>query len=164
MEFTIEVKGLRELNDQLEQLPVNIRDKAVQEALRNCTKIMVEAAKSKAPVGRKVAGYHQGSRSPGQLRNAIVSRKAGNPNPWTVDQYVMVSKGRKAGAFYAHMIEFGHKIILITGRNRKRTEWGYYSPHPFMRPAFEENVSRMIEVFRSTLGKRVPKLLKKYGA
>jgi len=70
------------------------------------------------------------------LRESI--RKQKNPDKtygW------LVRAGSKRGAYQAHLVEYGHKLI-----NSEGVQTGVVDEHPFLRPAKEKVISRAVAI------------------
>jgi HK97 gp10 family phage protein len=126
----IAIKGLSELQAQLDMLADNVQRKLMRGALRAGQKTVLEKARSEV---HSVSGDLTSSlRVSTSARNGVVKAtvKVGNTK-----------------AFYAHMVEFGTAAHLIEPKNGKALTLGgreYASldhpgakKHPFMRPALD---------------------------
>jgi HK97 gp10 family phage protein len=129
------VTGLKDLSAVLNQLPVEVRDKVMRDAMGTACKPIEDAARSMAPVktgALKKSIAHKVLQTPGSpdVRGLIgPSRDYFAPN----ERGAMRKLSRKASkrgaarpSNYAHLVERGH---LMAGGKR-------VPPHPFMRPAF----------------------------
>jgi HK97 gp10 family phage protein len=147
----VQIKGLAQLQQALDELPAKIERNVLRGALRAAAGVIREEAQSRVPV------------KSGALRDSIrVS--------------VRVQRGRilatvRAGdkrAYYAGMVEFGTarhvikpknaKKLFIGGLFRSSVEHPGAKQKPFMRPAFDtkaqEAVLRAAEYIRKRLTKQ----------
>lgn len=171
----VNVAGLKELNDMLQQLPVRVEKNIMRTAIGAASRVVRDRAKELAPVDS------------GQLRKSI---RSGSTRVRAGSAQVTVS----AGAWYARFLEFG-TASFYTGDGKtvgkpykipKRSRTGKVSrnkkalafsgggvvvnnvthpgvrPKPFMRPAFDQATAPAIEAFRqhviARLAKEVAKL------
>lgn len=135
----VEVKGLRELMLALEKLPQEVQKKPVQQALRAAAKPMRDDAMSRVP---RETGTVQ--------KNIVVQRsKLYNGKNFVYGVVLRVrnmskrlkkSKGYAGDPFYWKFLEFG------TAKMPAR---------PFMRPAFEGNKDKAIQIIRERLARGI---------
>jgi len=159
--MTVKIEGLAELDKILKQLPAKIEGKIVRGGLNAASRVIRDAAKSKAPV------------DDGDLRKSIrVSSKIDRRRGKITSK---VTAGNKE-VFYAHFIEYGTASYYTgtgdsvrTSYNIKgplKTSFGVFEsvkhpgirPQPFMRPAFDQNVDKAVIAFRQEIVKRLKKL------
>ena len=150
MKVTAEVKGLKELEQQLIGLQDAVAaQKVLQSALTTASTPMLQAAKDKAPIASEPylrtvgAGDTKKTKiyQPGYIATRIRRRK-------------LVEQGDSAGllitvgksAWWAKFFEHGGP------KNVK---------HPFMLPAFDEQAQSLLDSFGAILQKRINALLKK---
>jgi HK97 gp10 family phage protein len=159
MDSDISVLGLKELQDQLDQLPALVERKLLRGALRAGQQVVADYAKSRAPVGEPSAESKRlyGSAA-GDLRDSIrVSAKA---RGGTVTATVTAGprKGEKK-AFYAHWVEYGtaaHVIaatpglaLMFGGQLLASVDHPGAKMHPFMRPALDYNANGNSAAFQA---------------
>jgi HK97 gp10 family phage protein len=144
---TIEVKvdGLKELQDDLLQLPVKIGERTLQRALTSAALPIVREAQDKIPIAHQSYKLYGGdSADPGWLRQQIVRKKVKNSN--NSAEVVVTIKQQKESYFW-RFIEFGTSKLPA---------------HPFLRPAFEskqkEALDRFIDKLTDGIAKAVEKL------
>jgi len=168
---TVELKGFKELDAELSKLALKVQRKIMSKAVREATKVVQREAKRLAPKRVKdwegVAFDHPA----GTLRKSIVVRKVRKTPKWIV-RYValplpglLISRAsHKAGgldkktsrtfttrlsnaqqSYYAMWVEYGHKM-----RGGK-----HYSGTPFMRPAFDKNKGKILQVMRREMAKGI---------
>jgi HK97 gp10 family phage protein len=151
-EIDITVKiDIEDVKRALRELPREIAQKAVRGALMDGAEVVRAAARAMAPK----RGFWPPKRAkgravpPGRLRKAIVKRW--QPRPRIGDAAASVAIGR--GAFYWHMVEFGHRIVI--GRRGRRRVVGTVPPHPFLRPAFAAKGQEAVRRVLQRLGPRI---------
>lgn len=132
--MAIKIEGIDEVLERLEKL-LNTED--IEKAMGKACAVVEAAAKQNAP------------KDTGALRNSITSR-------------VENRNGHIEGVIftpleYAPYIEYGTGLFAESG-GRKDVPWNYQDdrgewhstsgikPHPFMRPAVEDNRNKIIEV------------------
>ena len=166
----IEVRGLRELGETLQKLPLELQRKALRPALRDAASIIEEEAKRRAP-------YREG-----ELRSKIRTTIKVDPGIGG-DCYAAVRSGSRK----SHLIEFStaaHKIIgrfknavrKLTKPEGKKRRWRNISEdqqrnilaskdkvfgasvqhpgtkaRPFLRPAFDAKHREALDKFRTRL-------------
>ena len=131
----IQFEGLDEVLNSIEEL-ANIPN--LEEALGRACAIVEADAKKKAPKGN------------GGLRNSITSKVEG-------EEGIVYTP-----LFYAPYVEFGTGLFAESG-GRTDVPWCYQDdegewhstsgmkPHPFLRPALNENRERIIEIIKEGL-------------
>lgn len=145
-----QIEGLADLKRSLDDLTNNLKKRIVRAALRDAAAPMLRQARANAPVLKSEHPY----RLPGTLKRSIVAKssKRFNGRNGEIGVYIAVHKrkglGGKASArnpfdpFYWRFQEFGTK--------RHRAQ-------PFMRPAFDANASRAIDIFKARLKTSIDK-------
>lgn len=143
MDSDVKIGGLSELQDYLDQLPVNIEKKICRGALRAGQKVVADFARQMAPVAppnaenqRLYGGYAGALRD--SIRVTTRSRRG---------RVTATVKAGDATAYYANMVEFGTAAHFIKHRNAKSLFFaglfreGVDHPgaqkRPFMRPALD---------------------------
>lgn len=142
------VAGLIELQDALHQLAPRIARKHLRKAVMAAARVVRDEAKGRAPV------YHgavsKGHPPPGTLKRAITaarSNSASGPGREVVNVFVRQAKNGSVGqknikaysrldAYYWRFVEFGTSKMAA---------------NPFMRPAFESNKERCVDVIKESL-------------
>lgn len=163
----VEVTGLAELRETLTKtLPEALQGKAAQAALAKACKPIVDAAKAKAPT-RFVGPLKGGARARGRLRDAIVSTR----NHESTKTYESRLIGVLPRAWYWRFIEFGRAVVTRKKGSLGTPGKGFFGKtvkafpaRPFLRPAFEENANRSIEIFGKALLPAIEKVAKQAAA
>jgi HK97 gp10 family phage protein len=137
---TIKVSGLDALQQQLIEIGVELGVKALAQAARKAFKPVLDAAKSLVPTDSAA------------LRDSI---KLSVKKPGSGDSVVVVGirigsgpKGSKdlPPARRWHFVEFGT---------------AHMAAHPFLRPAFDQNQSRVLEDLKTELVKSIQRAIAK---
>ena len=175
------VKGLKELQDALYQLPVNIAKNVLRGSVLAGGGIIRDQAKLNAPV--YTGEVAQGHPPPGTLKRSVyVKHIPDRSNSFKQVYFVGVRKGKKyqkqgkggklsQDAFYASWVEFGH-YYAPPGKHgfatRKKamnavsldgggvTGARFVMPQPFMRPAFESKKQSAVKAIKDYLATRIP--------
>lgn len=135
---TVKVEGLKELQRALHELPREVEGPPIYSALRTAANVMKKDAQSKVPVDT------------GLLRKRIVvarskidNGKRGLYGVYMRVKPLKVARLKKAGTynlkddpFYWKFVEFGTSKMPA---------------HPFLRPAFEANKTKAVEIIRERL-------------
>jgi len=140
------VKGLRELQDALQQLGPRVARKHLRRSVIAAGRLVRDDAKGRAPQ------YHgsvaKGHPPPGTLKRAIAAARSNSnsgPGKEVVNIYVRQfggtgSKGVKAysklDAYYWRWVEFGTSKMAA---------------QPFLRPAFDTNKERCVDTIKQVL-------------
>ena len=143
MKMTVEIEGLKGVEDALSQAGPKLAKRALRKALVAGAEQFEAAAKKNAPVLAKATARRQ----PGELRDAIdMSVKLSGTQESGVAR-VGIRHGKEKGAdspaVWGSFVEFGS----VHG-----------AAQPFMRPAFEQAKNRAQEVFTDEIKKGVETL------
>jgi HK97 gp10 family phage protein len=145
--FTFEVRGLREMGEQLAKLPDKIARRALAAAVREGASVIRARARETAPIGTKTYKNWQGrTHRPGLLRKSGVNMKKLKSRNWQTT--VVFGVGFSKRGYYGRWIE--------RGKSKKH----HYTPHPFVVPAFKENVIQAVQAVREKLGQRIEVIFK----
>lgn len=147
---SVEVKGLKELNDALAQLPERIGKNVLRGAVSSAAAEVRKEAKAKAPI--YTGPVSQGHPPPGALRRAVYQKQIPERSgPLQQTFFVGVRHGKKyqsvgkkganLDAYYFPFVEFG------TSRMAAR---------PFMRPAFEGKKNAAVQALQAYMAQRIP--------
>src|SRR3990167_7866986 len=148
MADVIKIEGLEELKKELRQFPEQLQKKALDKSVRAGSRIIVKAARNKAP---KRAQQWEGMKypnPPGTLKKGIKAEKARRMPVYFRRDII----GFSPSAWYGALVERGHKIV------RGNKTIGHVAAKPFLRPAFDENLNKAIEAMKETLGKAIGKI------
>jgi len=154
--ISLRIEGLKELQYALNQLPKEIQARPLRSAVSAAAKVIADDVKTQVPVETgtlKSAVYRYRSR-----RNSTTGRETffvgirqGKA------KYANTARNRRAGrvgktyktqgeAFYWRFLEFGTKKMQA---------------RPFLRPAFEANKQKAVEVMKERLSKAIQAQAKK---
>lgn len=141
---TVDIKGLKELDDLLKSLPEQIQRKALAQANLAGATVLKEEAKSRVPVRSdppgpiKVGKNASKARLPGFLKASIKAWRIKKGAKGSVTHGV----GTRGMAFYGKFLEFGTK---------------YISPRPFLRPALDAAYLKAIDAVAAVLRTKIEK-------
>ena len=124
---------MKDLLKELDKLPEKIKNRIVKGAVRASAKPIIEEARRLVPVRT------------GNLRKSIGVTKRRDKGS-VVTFSVSPRKGGKYNGYYGYFLELGTKKM---------------SPHPFLRPAFENRGEETIKYFKEYIKKRLDKELAK---
>lgn len=180
---TVSVKGLSDLHNVLKNFPVKLEEKIMRGGMRAGGKVFLEAARDNVPERtrqlRNSIRMSGGKDASGTMYSVItagsrdkVYNSKGRPiknepifeiNPNGVKNYKT--------AFYAHMVEFGtrrhfikpskKKSLFFAGLAKEVIDHPGARQKPFMRPAYDKNWNKAIEVMAEYVRKRIDKEGKK---
>jgi len=177
----IDVKGLKELTQNLANLTGEVKLKGGELATRAGAALILKAAKKNVPV------------KTGTLKRTLKIVKMSKKGDGTARYYITHVKKGKDDPWYAHIVEFGgikgsyrinpkrKKALSYFGKGSGRSGGsvaGVYKSvmhpqseeKPYMRPAFDENAEKSIAVmakrldkYINTLAGRLPKTTGRRG-
>ncbi|MEO1035225.1 MAG: HK97-gp10 family putative phage morphogenesis protein [Pseudomonadota bacterium] len=137
----IRIEGLSELEDALADLGAKTGIKMIRRALLRGGREVVKAARAKVPVGTGALRRSIGiSTRRGRFGSAVAVAYIG-PKPRNKAAVALAQRGGQRsikGIFYGHIVEQGSR------RSR---------PQPFLRPALDENIDRVVGAFVGELRK-----------
>lgn len=145
---TVDVKGLKELDDFLKSLPEQIQRKALVQATAAGARVLRDAAKGRIPIRAdppgpiKVGRRSTRARLPGYLRAALGVWRIKKGSTSTVTYGI----GARGYAFYGKFLEFGTKYIRA---------------RPFLRPALDSAHLWAIEAVASVLRRKIEREIAK---
>jgi len=151
-DLEIKIEGLNELKKELSQFPEQLQKKALDKAVRAGSRLIVKAARDKAP---KRANEWEGIKypnPPGTLKKGIKAEKARRMPAYFRRDII----GFSPVAWYGALVERGHKIV------RGDKTIGHVAAKPFLRPAFDENLNKAIDAMKEQLGKEIGKIKMNY--
>lgn len=151
MRVTIRTKGMEEIREALNMLPREVAGEPLREvALTGAEVIRAEAESN--------AGKH---RRTGNLAKNIAKEIAQE----SIGSRVVVRIGPTRDAWYGRLLEFGHRIVRVTGRYRKggrvyrvSKELGQVPPHPWLRPAFDAKRREAQQVMEKEFRRRLERV------
>ncbi len=148
---TVRIKGAREMEQVLRQLPAQIAKKTLTAALRAAAEPILDEARRRAPVGTESKGRvrlrtsRRGKVSIanyGKLKPSLrIATVPAGKTPHSATVVVTVGK-----AFWGMFVEFGTRFMAA---------------RPFLRPAFEAKKMEALNRLGKALGERIEKAAKK---
>ena len=144
-----EIKGLKELNEALKQLPDRVARNVLRGAVSAGTTVIRKEAQQRAPVYTGLVS--EGHPPPGTLRKSIRQSQQRQLSSLVQQAFHIgvraavtrtKSGAKNLDAFYWRFVEFG------TSRMAAR---------PFLRPAFEAKKQAAVEAIRTYLAERIPR-------
>lgn len=174
-ETTVTIKGLKELDDLLKQLPAEIEANLMRAAMRSGLKEIGGIAKQML----EAEGHVQS----GDLQRSVrvtFDKKQESKYGWMRGKLVAGNKK----AWYAHILEFGSggyytgkgskskrapylikankkKSLFFAGSAIESVVHPGVKPSPFMRPALDSGAQRAINAVAAYLTKGIPRTIKK---
>lgn len=148
-EFTFDLNQWKTFFETVQELPANVGQNAFKAAMRRGLERIQWSAKSE--LGMKTSGSPY---TTGRLMNAIKIKQTSKYQPyfWKGSVYIPEGKTRedKSGAYYAHMVEFGHKLTKTTksGSFKKKVVVRNIPPYSFMRNGIKLAEDHVIQNFR----------------
>lgn len=169
MSVTVSVAGLRELDRALGYLPKATARNVLVRTLNKAAQPIVDEAKRLAPVGKTgnlsdsitassrvknktgAAEYSAAMRAglgKAAARSALIAARRANRGQGSFAQ-MFVGPARGKGVIrYAHIVEFGSVDT---------------SPQPYMRPAWDGNKDKALEIIKAELGNEIIKAARRVG-
>lgn len=133
MTVTVKIKGAKLLNNALKNLPQAVERKLAMKALRKGARVILKEAKARAPVRR------------GTLKKSLAIRTP----PRQTKSAPRILVGATRDAPHAHLVEFGHAIVVADGAV------GFVAAKPFLRPAFETRKADFLKIAGQELGRLI---------
>src|SRR6056297_2176670 len=150
-----EIRGLREFQRALKELPKGVADKGVgplNSALRKGANIWKDAAKQHAPRGGPKTGR---TAKYGDLVDNISVRKDPDPRSNNATHRYSVSYGN---AFWGKFVELGTEAMVTPTKSGAQRE---YTKTPFLRPAFDQNKQEALDAVSDELARQIRILAKR---
>ena len=145
--ITFEVKGLKEMGDQLAKLPGKIARRALAAAVREGANVVRAQARMSAPVGTKTYKDWKGrSHRPGFLRKSGVISKKLRSKDWQTTALYGVGFSKRG--YYGKWIE--------RGKSKKHKQ----EAHPFVIPALEAKAEETVQAIKRRLGEELGKIVR----
>lgn len=143
----VRVKGLKELNDFLQQLPARIEANVLRSALRAGANVVKEEVKRRVPVrtGTLRDGIKVSTRS---RRGRVTARVR------TTGKHAYIAGWLEFGAA-AHRIKAKGKGMFFGGRFAKFVDHPGIQPRPFMRPALDSMAQEAVMAAAQHMRKRL---------
>jgi HK97 gp10 family phage protein len=150
--MSVDIKGLKELQAALNQLPREVQKRPLRAAVSAAAKVIQDEAKRRAPIDTgnlRKAVYRTRSRSgsgPGQETFLVAVKKGKAEYANTARNRRLNRVGKKyqtqGEAYYWRFLEFGTAKMAAK---------------PFLRPAFENKKQMAVDVLKQKLGDAITK-------
>lgn len=138
-------------------LPREVSGPSLHDAAMSGAKVLKKAVEQKAPRGRG-DGYVWKGNKLGHLADNILAEVTAEKESRRVE----ISVGPDKDHWYGRLVENGHALVRVLGRYKKgrrtyriKKVIGNVPPHPFMRPAFDENTAEAERAVAAVLKRRL---------
>lgn len=161
--FGLKVKGLKEIDKMLEELPKRTGNKIVPKALKRAAKPLIKAAKSKVDTSIRFKFKSGKEVSSKQLKKIVglIRGKAGN-------KYIIVGpKVSASDPFYnlGNWVEYGTLAKRTKALKKPRSSKGQalaskgigLTKKPFMRPALAQTKKQIYQIYKTEMLIEIPK-------
>ena len=170
MELThLEIKGLKELDNELKNLPLKLQKEAFQDALKEGARVIKEEIVKRTPVRTKEWEKANYGRPPGTLKRKGFTIMKSRKVPRDVIAYNVVAN--KKYGWYAWWVEKGHQRVSkkkfkgerfaykskYTGKTKSRPGrvLGFTQAKPFAVPGLQAGAGRAVEAIKNTIAKYI---------
>lgn len=154
MNFSISVTGVKEIDNVLRALPIEMNHRIIGSAHLAAAKPLVEREKLLAPEGPT-----------GNLVDSIGAMLVPLKRADRIGEVVVGPRrtGRYRG-FAGHLVEFGTKQRRLRGRGKYSAgaNRGIMPKHPFAKPAFDQEKGNVERLIATSLGRSVLRTMKRY--
>jgi HK97 gp10 family phage protein len=136
----IKVDGLQALGAKLQELSEEMSTKIARGATAAAAGVVKKSAQQKAP------------KRTGNLAKNIITKRLGKSQTTLTSEHIVTvrrkrTKAQKAAgeesAYYGKFVEFGSI---------------HNTPHPYLRPAFDENVSQAIDTMKTVIADKIARV------
>lgn len=133
--FTVKFEGADELKKQFQYLVKSVHPDQVEPVLMNGARKLAKAIRNKAPRGPT-----------GNLKKAVKAKKL---DRWGFQPAPAIAAMDWKTAPHTYLVEYGHALV------RAGKVVGHVPPHPFFRPAVDENHDRILAEVTGEIKKMV---------
>ncbi|MCG8430379.1 MAG: HK97 gp10 family phage protein [Candidatus Omnitrophica bacterium] len=176
MTTEVKIEGFRELAMELKGLEPKLQKRVFGKVVRAGSKVVLKDARRRAPKRSREWEGASYPNPPGTLRKGIIVRRKRGKSFGIIRDVIGFSKA----AWYGRLVETGHRIVvggtLAGGSKRRKTKGtpftrsgrattsgqgrvvGHVPPKPFLRPAFDNNIERVLTQMKQTLRSEIDKL------
>lgn len=142
--FKFKFEGLEEFQATIKKASEAVGPDRVEPIALKVAKTVAKAVKSKIKVSKLPKKKH--------LKNAVVAKMLDRigRNPASAIAAMDWKKGP-----HAYLVEYGHAMVSHSGE-----VVGQVPPHPYFRPAVDENAGRMLNEMENELGKLIEEAIK----
>lgn len=179
MKVSIQVEGLKELDEALGELDEDLRGRAMYQALNFATNPMLKEVKQRAPASeaayRRYMSSGQGEgktkyTKAGKKRRVATNRAKRGEGKYVIQQAGLLKKSIRRQRLTKNSRERHRAAVGIGIHLKGKTgETAFYwhmvergtvkmPATPFIRPAFDHNKDEAAERFKKKLGERIEKL------
>ena len=144
-----EIHGFKELGEDLKKYERQLQQKVVKKATREGAKVILKAARANAPKRIQEWEGAKYAQPAGTLKKRGIRIERATRQPRHIVRDII---GFSKEAWYGRLVETGHKLV------RKGKVIGHVAAKPFLRPAFDANHARAIEVMKATMEEETKKL------
>lgn len=123
-------------------LPSDIQRKVIRQSVRKSAEIVLQRAQALAPVGYT-------ARLVESLLIKTYQEKSGDD----IGALVFARETGSGGGWYAHLVEFGSRVVVKTRAGKQVV--GFQPARPFLRPALEENIDKVVKLMGQDIARRV---------
>lgn len=166
-----QMDGLEGLFDELKRLPDKMQARIMKGAVATGASVIRKAAIALAPISDFEDKKGKAGRNfpPGTLKKSIYQIRmtdecSTDDEVWKIDVRIgskNLKSGRKAGAYYAPWVEYGHNTPKHRKKKQKNADdksgggIGHVPAHPFMRPAFETSSAAALEAMQQYIDEHI---------
>lgn len=146
MDVKVKLTGVREIDSVLKGLPLEVNHKIVQQANASAARVLVTAAKLKAPEGPT-----------GNLVDSIGVIKTPLSK---ATELGLIEVGPRRGRYKgnaAHLVEYG----TMPRRNERGANRGFMPKDPFMEPSWDKTKSPVLSAINGFIGKHLWRFMKR---
>jgi HK97 gp10 family phage protein len=172
-----QMDGLEGLIQELERLPDRMQARIMKGAVATGASVIRKAAIALAPVStfegaNGKTGKQAQNFPPGTLKRSIYQIRltdecTRDDEAWKIDVRIgsrNLKSGRRAGAYYATFVEYGHGARQpkpkagtgkADGKQAPHIGIGHVPAHPFMRPAFERESTAALVAMQEYINQHI---------
>lgn len=156
MSQNMQLRGFKELDDQLKTLPNKVAGVALERAVHAGAKVIRDEARRLAPKHDGPYPKSRKDRKPGMLKRSIVSRTNKK-----VRDGITVNIGPSKRAWYGRLVEMGHAIVTKATAGKTRKAGRNVPPKPFLRPAMDAKGAEAVKVLGVRLMREITDAVRK---
>lgn len=138
----IRVDGLRELGERMRGLSAKVANKVAGQATGAAAQVVKKAAKRHIQSNPSI--------DTGALLNAVIIKKLGKSQTQYTAEHIVTVRGRGKRKLKGKQTEAPHARFIEFGTVNAPAE-------PFLRPAFDQNGSKMIDAMKQKLSDAIAK-------
>lgn len=150
----VKVEGFEELFKDLRSLEPRIAKRIAGKAVRAGANVVRDAARDKAPIRTNSWEGINYPNKPGTLKKNIRVNRLGRQPRGIVRDIIGFSKK----AWYGVLVERGHDIVVGGKKNKGGKVIKHVPPHPILRPAFDNNVAKVMAAIKRVAAIEIEKM------